>query len=123
LGGAQVGQVLPGGGQDVGQVVRGVAGVSQLGARGGDDPAGVGTGVGPDASDVVFRAQPPVELVQQLREPVGEQGQLADQPVELGRPGEGAGIAGAVVELSQGLGSLLGQLQGVPLCVHVFPPV
>lgn len=68
LGGAQVGQVLPGGGQDVGQVVRGVAGVSQLGARGGDDPAWVGTGVGPDTADVVFRAQPPIELVQQLRE-------------------------------------------------------
>jgi hypothetical protein len=114
-----VDQVLPGGGQDMGQVVRGVAGVSQLGARGGDDLARVGTGVGPDAAHVVFRAQPPVELMQQLREPAGEQGQLADQSVQLGRPGEGAGVAGAVVELSQGLGSLLGQLQDVPLCVHV----
>ena len=114
--------MLHGGVQDMGQVVRGVTGVSQLGARGGHDPAGVGTGVGPDAADIVFRPQPPVELAQQLREPAGDEGELADQPVELGRPGEGAGVPGAVVQLSQSLGSLLGQLQGVLLCVHLFPP-
>lgn len=64
------------------------------------------------STGVVSGVQPAVVLVQPLWEPTGEQCQLGDQPVELGRPGEGSGVAGAVVELLNGLGGLLGQFQG-----------
>ena len=51
--GAQVGQVRKCGVQRIGQLVRGVAGAGQIGARGRDDPAGPGAGVGPDPAVVV----------------------------------------------------------------------
>jgi len=114
--------MLPRGVQNAGQVLRGVAGVGQPGARGGDERAGIGAGVGPDPADVEFRAEPAIELVQQLWEPTRDQGKLADQPIDLGRPAEHTGIPGAVVQLSDGLGRPLGQVQG-RLVGHAALPV
>ena len=111
----------PRGVQNAGQVVRGVASVGQTGARSRDDRARVSAGVDPDPARIMFRGQPAVKLVQQLREPTCDQGKLADQPVQLGRPAEQAGVPGAVVELSDGLSRPLGQTQDVLLGHAALP--
>ena len=73
-------------GQDVRQVVRGVAGVGQVGGCIADGRAGVGAVIGSQAAGVVFGVQPLVELTEELREATDEEGEFGDEPVELGRP-------------------------------------
>jgi len=111
-GGAEVGQVLLCAGQRVGQFAGGAAGVGHVGGCSGDGRAGVGVVVGPDAVGVVFGVQPAAELVQQLRETVDEQDEFGDEPVELGRPGEGVGAAGAMVQFADGLGGRCDEFDG-----------
>lgn len=106
-----MGQALLRAGQDVRQVVRGVAGVGQVGGCIADGRAGVGAVIGSQAAGVVFGVQPLVELTEELREATDEEGEFGDEPVELGRPGEGACATGAVVELADGLCGLIGQVQ------------
>lgn len=110
--GAQVSEVLLCPAQRVGEVARGVAGVGHLRDCSGDGGAGVGVVVGPDAVGVVLGVEPVAELVEQLRRAVDEQDEFGDEPVKLGRPGEGVGAAGAVVQFSDGLGGSVGELDG-----------
>ena len=68
-------------GQDVRQVVCGVAGVGELSGGVADGPAGVGAVVGSHAAGVVFGVQPLIELAQELREATDEEGEFGDEPV------------------------------------------
>jgi hypothetical protein len=123
FGRAEVGQALLRAGQDVRQFVRGVAGVGQVSGCIADGRAGVGAVVGSQAAGVVFGVQPLVELIEELREATGEEDEFGDEPVELGRPAEGACAAGAVVELADGLGGPVGQVQCDGGGCHCSPAV
>ena len=92
-----------------GEVARVVAGGGQVRGGVGDGRAGVGVVVGPDAVGVVFGVEPAAELVEQLREALDEQDDFTDKLVELGRPGEGVGAAGAVVQFTDGAGGGFGE--------------
>ena len=111
FGGAEVGQALLRAGQDVRQVVCGVAGVGELSGGVADGPAGVGAVVGSQAVGVVFGVQPLVELAEELREATDEEGEFGDEPVELCRAGEGVCVTGAVVDFADGLGGRVGKFQ------------
>lgn len=82
--------------------------------------------VGADPVGVVFGVDPASELVEQLRQALDEQDEFADEPVKLGRPGEGVGPAGAVVQLADVLGGGLGEVYEAGRdvgIVHARPPV
>lgn len=106
---AEVGQVLLCSAERVGKVPGRVGGVGELGGCPGDGRAGVGVVIGPEAVGVVFGVEPASELVEQLRECVGEQDEFADESIELCRPDERVGVAGAVVQLADGLGGRVGE--------------
>ncbi|WP_420120544.1 hypothetical protein [Nakamurella sp.] len=77
----------------------GVAGLGRV----ADGRRGIGAGVAPDTARVVFGEQPVLELAQELRQAADEQREVADQPVKLRGSGEGVGVAGAVVQVADGL--------------------
>lgn len=123
--GAEVGQVLLGLVEGVSEVAGGVAGVGQLCGCSGDGRTGVGVVVASDAVGVVLGVQPVAELVEQLRQAPGELDEFADEPVELRRPGEGVGAAGAVVQLADGLRGGIGEFDRSRVLfgiVHGRPP-
>ena len=93
-----------------GEVLRGVAGASQLCSCPGDEFSGVGV-VGSETGGVVFVTQPAVELVEQLRQPAGHGGEFCEQSGEFGGLGERVVEAGEVVEVADGFRGVLGELQ------------
>lgn len=94
------------------QLARGVSGVGEVGGGPVDELAGVGVVVESEAAGVLLGAEPAAELAQQLREPVGHDGELGDEPVEFGRAGQRRGAQGAVGQLADGLGRGRGDIDG-----------
>jgi len=118
-------QTLLRGSQDVGQIVRGRAGISQVARGAADHRAGIGSVVGPDTAGLVLDMQPAVQLAKQLRKPTGQHDQLGDQPVKLRRPGQGVRTTGPMVQPADRLRSPLSQLQTTDLCpvLHAQHPL